>query len=80
MADSDDDNFDFSNALLTEEPELFSNIDSAFQSADLTVSLPEQNGQDNSHDLLAPEPVQTDKASGLSFRTMGTLLADMVRD
>lgn len=77
MADSDDDSFDFSNALLNEESELFLNIDSAVQPVDLIVSLPQRNGQDSSHDLLAPEPVRPDKASGSSFKTMGTLPADM---
>jgi len=77
MADGEDENLDFSNVLLAEGPDLFSKRGSATDQADLALSLAGQNGQDNPNDLLAPEPLRTDKASGSSFKTMGTRTHDV---
>jgi len=77
MGDSEDEGFDVSSALLSEDPVALSKPNFSLHADDYSLALDEPNGPSETAGLVAPRGTRT-KASGSSFKTMGiSLLVNM---
>jgi len=73
MGDSEDEGFDVSSALLSEDPVVLSKPNFSLHHDEYSLALDEPNGPSETADLFAPRGNWT-KASGSSFKTMGIYL------